>query len=362
MKKVLFTAKVDSHIEHFHLPYLEMFKKKGYEVHVASEGNSILRNCDEKFDLKFGKNPFSKSIIDNYRKLKEIMDKNDYDIIHTHTAIASVLTRISAYFSNKHKDNKSKVIYTAHGFQFVKCGPIKDWLLYFPVELIMGKITDILLLINHDDYKIADKFSMAKERILIDGVGLNLVEFDGEFKKIDLNNPVVSYIAELNDNKNQKLLIDAVQMSLEFYPNLKLQLIGSGDNMDCLKKIIYERQLEDNVFLLGYRKNVPRLLSDTSIVVSTSKREGLPMNIIEAMSMAKPIIVTKCRGHVDLIKDGINGFIVDYNAKEISLRINQLLEDEALAQELGNNAKLSSKKYDINQIKVSMKKIYGLDE
>ena len=94
-KKVLFTAKVDSHIMQFHIPYLKYFKDNGYEVHVASEGTHEIPYVDFKYDVEFGKNPFTKNNLETFKVIEKLIETHNFDIIHTHTAVASVLTRLA---------------------------------------------------------------------------------------------------------------------------------------------------------------------------------------------------------------------------------------------------------------------------
>lgn len=103
MKKVLFVATVvKMHIMVFHLPYLERFKQNGYERHVCArnnyenKGECIIPYCDKYFDLPFERSPFNLKNIDAYKQLKKIIESNEYDIIHCHTPIGGVLTRLAA--------------------------------------------------------------------------------------------------------------------------------------------------------------------------------------------------------------------------------------------------------------------------
>ena len=101
-KKVLFTATVvKTHINVFHFPYLKWLKKRGYEVHVAAKNDfinepCIIPNCDKYYDVKFARFPFSKTNIKAYKQLKKLIQENNYDIIHCHTPVAGVLTRLAA--------------------------------------------------------------------------------------------------------------------------------------------------------------------------------------------------------------------------------------------------------------------------
>ena len=123
MKKILFTATVDSHILNFHLPYLKWFKEKGYEVHVASNGESKIPFVDVKHNILFERSPYSIKNISAYINLKKIIDENNFIIIHCNTPIGGVLTRLAA---RKARVNGTKVIYTAHGFHFFKGSPLRN--------------------------------------------------------------------------------------------------------------------------------------------------------------------------------------------------------------------------------------------
>lgn len=131
MKKVLFTATVDSHILHFHIPYLKWFKGQGYEVHVATNGNEGIPYCDVKHKISFEKTPLKINNLKAIKQLKEIIEKEKFNIIHCHTPMGSVVTRIAA--RRARKKYNTKVIYTAHGFHFYKGAPILNWLIFYPV-------------------------------------------------------------------------------------------------------------------------------------------------------------------------------------------------------------------------------------
>lgn len=118
MKKVLFSATVDSHILHFHLPYLKMFKEKGYEVHVATNTDDAIPFCDVKHKVSFERSPFRKNNLKAIKQMKKILLDNNFDIVHTHTPMGSVVTRLA------YKKLKIKLIqglFILHmGFIFIK--------------------------------------------------------------------------------------------------------------------------------------------------------------------------------------------------------------------------------------------------
>lgn len=360
MKKVLYTAKVDSHIIHFHLPFIKYLKEIGYETYVASEGDTKMNDVDYKYNFNFGNNPLSFKNFSNYKKMKKLIMDNDFDIIHTHTAIASVITRLAAF----RVGGIRKVVYTAHGFHFLKGGPFLNWIIYYPIEKIMSYLTTDLILINKQDYNLAKSKLHAKNIHYVPGVGIKDVFFTKKVKKpsnikIEKGYLYITYVAELNKNKNQILAIKAFQKLLNNIPNVILLLIGEGKDRKKLQNYIEKNNLKGKVNLLGYCTNIEELLSISSVAISTSKREGLAVNLIESMAVGLPIVGCRTRGVTDLI-DRDNGYIVDFDIDELSSKIYELLSNKKLNDEISKSNKEKAKKYNINSILEKLINIYEI--
>jgi len=185
MKKVLFTATLDSHILQFHIPYLKMFKEQGYQVHVATNEENEIPFCDVKHVVCFERNPIKINNLRAIRCLNKIIDKEKFDIIHCHTPMGGVVTRLAA---KKARKAGTKVIYTAHGFHFFKGAPIKNWLIFYTIEKWLAKYTDTLITINEEDYKLAKrKFKKIKNIEYVHGIGLDTTKFDIDITKKELN-------------------------------------------------------------------------------------------------------------------------------------------------------------------------------
>ncbi|ASS96090.1 glycosyltransferase family 4 protein [Peribacillus simplex] len=317
MKKVLFTATVDSHILNFHIPFLKWFKNQGYEVHVASKGNSAIPFVDIKHNVPFNRSPYNKANIKAYREMKNLIKKYNYELIHCHTPMGSVLTRLAAINVSK---KRTTVIYTAHGFHFFKGAPLINWLLYYPIEKWMSRSTDCLITINEEDYNLVEKNFKSSKIKLVNGVGINLDKFQPQTsekkaflrseQKYNDSDFILFFAGELSFRKNQELLISVISILKEKIPNIKLLLAGEGDLSDKYKQMVNNLGLSDNIHLLGYRNDVKDLLLMSDIAVSSSRQEGLPVNIMEAMATGLPLIVTDCRGNRDLVKDFNNGFVI----------------------------------------------------
>ncbi len=372
MKKVLFTATVDSHILAFHIPYLKYFKEQGYEVHVATNGNAEIPYCDKKYTVSFERSPYKLNNIKAIFTLKKIVEEEKYDMIHTHTPMGSVVTRLAS--KHLRKKHQTRVIYTAHGFHFYIGSPKRNWLLFYPVEKYLSKYTDTLILINKEDYNLAKKrFKKCKDINYVPGVGIDKEKFDikmSQKEKEDLRKSfglkkddfVMIYPAELNKNKNQILLIDVMTSLVEKYPNIHLFLAGKDSYNGYYQRIVKERGLINNIHFLGFRKDIPRLLKITDLSVASSLREGLPVNIMEAMYMKVPIIATITRGVSDLIKNNKNGYIIEKNdVNSFTKKVEKLYNDKNRRLLMAKNNKELIKPLMLDNIMKEMKKIYEAD-
>lgn len=373
MKKVLFVASVAGHIKNFHTPYLKLFKDKGYTTYVAAnwtlKENEKIDFCDNFIQLPIERKPFSLKNIKAIFKLKKLLKVEKFDIIHCHTPMGSVVARLAAKEARK---NGTRVIYTAHGYHFYKGAPLINWLLYYPVEKWLAKYTDTQITITQEDFDLAKKKFKIKDLNLVHGVGLdeekfNILISDEEKEnlkqelKIDDKSVVCTYVAELNKNKNQQLLIKAIKRLKYDNNNVTLLLVGKGRYEPKLLKLIKKMNLEENVKLLGYRSDIVKILSITDIYLASSLREGLPVNVMEAMYMGLPIIAVDNRGHRELVQHNENGFIVEQNSameNNMSNYLNLLVNDKHLREKFGNDSKGKVREYTLNNVINSMNKIY----
>ena len=370
MKKVLFTATVDSHILHFHIPFLKYFKENGYEVHVATSENDDIPYCDKKIQIPFERSPYSINNLKAIKKLKKVIMEEKYDIIHTHTPMGSVVTRLAA--KKARKKYHTRVIYTAHGFHFYKGASKFNWMLFYPVEKYLSKYTDILITINNEDYELAkNKFKKCKDIEYVPGVGIDEKKFNfnmSDKEKSELRKSlglkdddfVMICVARLDKNKNQGFLIEITRELISKNKNIHLLLVGP----DELNGIYQEQSKEilSNVHFLGYSNIIPKLMKISNIAVSASLREGLPVNILEALASNLPVVAIDARGVRDLIEDDVNGYVVSKNnhndKSEFINKIEIIYNNKEIYNKLKNGNKEEIKKYFLDKIIENMKNIY----
>ena len=320
--KVLLTATVQSHICQFHKPLVEVLHTHGCEVHVAARDNLAEKNglkldfVEKVYNVPFSRSPKSLDNIKAYKELKRLIEKEDYDVIHCNTPMGGIVTRLAA---RKARKNGTKVYYTAHGFHFYKGAPKKNWIIFYSIEKIFSKITDTVITITNEDYQLARKKFYCNVEY-IHGVGANTKKFyvmsndeRQEIKQemgIPSDEKIILNIGELLPNKNQKIAIIAMKEIIKKVPNSRLLIAGNGREKENLEKLICENGLEKHITMLGYSTQIQKYLNICNVLITCSFREGLPVNLMEAMLCGKPIVASDNRGHRELIKNGWNGYLV----------------------------------------------------
>nr|WP_241635350.1 glycosyltransferase family 4 protein [Fusobacterium gastrosuis] len=363
-KKVLIIATVYSFISHFEKNDIKLLQELGYKVVVASnfEGykNELEHLNVEKLNINFARSPFALKNLKSFFQLNKYIKNNKIDLIHCHTPVGGVIARLIGKF------NKTKVIYTAHGFHFFKGASLLNWLIYYPIEKILSKYTDVLITINNEDYELAKNKFYAKKVEYIPGVGVDTekiakIEVDKKKKREELglkeDEIILLSVGELSTRKNHIIPIRALEKLKQY--NIKYLICGIGNLDKYLKDECKKLRIEDKVIFLGYRKDIYELCKISDIYIFPSLQEGLPVALMEAMATGLPVIASNIRGNNDLVENDINGFLIN-SESEYSEKIEIFLQKINLRLEIGkeNNKKIKNN-FDIKIISKKMREIYS---
>lgn len=361
--------------------HVRVAKELGYEVHYASNFNRKAYDYDEKemadlgvicHQLDIEKSPLKVSANKKALKdLEEIIEKEKINIVDCHTPMGGALARMAGAKAA----NKPYVIYTAHGFHFYKGASPLHNLIYASAEKRLAKKTDALLTINKEDYEYAlNHFELRQKKNVfwLKGMGVDISHFTPDLRIEEINKKRseilvphdafhIVTIAEINKNKNQKAVVEAIAGIED--ENIYYSICGRGPYEKQLKMIISDNKLDKRVKIIGYRNDVKEILQTADVFAFPSKREGLGLAALEALACEVPLIVTDNRGTREYAKEGVNALVCNGSEAEFKQAIMKLATDKELLKSLKSNCRESVKEFSIENVKKQISEIYkGIDK
>lgn len=367
-KKILVTS-TDLMMVQFLTPHIINLSENGYEVSIAcSDVGGRMQEVREKlqaytkaiYKVRLHRSPVRIDNMNGYRDMNAIICKNHYDVIWTNEPVMGVVTRLAA---QKARKEGTKVLYMVHGFHFYKGAPMLNWFVYYPIEKLMASKCDMICTVNREDYRRAKKFNVQEVKY-IHGIGINTerltiskdsTNIRKELKLLEDETLVLS-IGELNKNKNQKVIIQAIKTINN--KQLHYILCGKGNQEKELKDLADQLGIEKYIHFLGYRRDVVDICSQSDIYVMPSYREGLPVSSLEAMYCGLPLVTSKIRGLEDIMEEGKTGYMCEpEDSKGFADRINRLLKNAESRKKMGQYNKKVVKPYCIKETKGEVLKL-----
>ena len=344
---------------------------EGSIVDIAANengGETPVPGCYREWGCKIYQLPCSRSPLDKkniaaVREIKKIVQNGGYGLVHCHTPIAAACARVACKGLRK---NGVRILYTAHGFHFYTGAPLKNWLLYYPVERLCAHWTDILITINHEDYERARRRLRAKQVEYVPGVGIDIKRFtdtkiDRAAKRAEMGGRdgtvLLISVGELSKRKNHALAIRALAGIMD--SNIHYAIAGTGPLRNELQALAESLGVSDRVHFLGYRRDIPELYKAADICVFPSVQEGLPVAVMEAMACGLPVVATNIRGTSDLLGDSENALIARHDdVMGLSEALVRMCGDLKLRVRLGAENQERSRQYDVSSVNQKMRRIY----
>lgn len=352
--KVLFTASTYSHIRSFHLPYLRAYQERGWEVHVACGGREgDIPHADAVFHLPFEKSMTAPANFKAASLLRKQIVREGYALVTTHTSLAAFFTRLAVLGMK----NRPRVVNMAHGYLFDGDTPALKRQVLLSAERLVAPVTDLLLTMNQTDLKIARTHKLGRRVENVPGIGVDFSRLEvgedrrglmrGEFG-IPQDAFVLFYAAEFSARKSQSVLIDAMELLPK---NVYLVLAGDGALHGQCWQSVRDRGLENRVLFPGHVRDVENWYAMADAAVTSSRSEGLPFNVMEAMYCGLPVVASAVKGHTDLIEDGVTGLLYPYGDHAACARaVQALLTDPARCQALGAQGKQRVEPYALDAV------------
>ncbi len=384
-KKALMHAHTAYMATQFNIDNIKILQSLGYEVDVAccwQDGDSAL-SPDAMQERRKKLDDLGCRVIETaslrkifnvlelskaYRQLKREVETNRYAIVHTQSPIGGVICRLACRKARKLYG--TKVIYAAHGFHFFKGASKKNWLVFYNVEKYCSKFTDLLITINKEDYENAKSFK-AKEVVYVPGAGVDTNKFvasAGAREKIreelDISDEttVLLSVGELIPRKNHIEVLRALNQMKDMgqADNIRYLIAGRGRIAKELHDTINDLGLSEIVTMLGFRSDVADIFAASDIYVFPSHQEGLPVALMEAMSVGMPIVCSEIRGNTDLISEGEGGYLFDSkDSKTLVSAIEHMLNTPVLERKkMGERNIDVMKQFDKDTVNEIMRRIY----
>ncbi len=377
--KALMVASVASMIDQFNRENISLLQTMGYEVDVACNfevGNTSSEERVKRFRQELQKQevgtfqlPIPRKIlafsdmIQAYKQLKKMVEEKQYTLVHCHSPIGSVIARLAC---RKQRKKGLKLIYTAHGFHFFTGAPKKNWLIFYPIEKIFARYTDILITICSEDYQRARKKKLGKNIVYSPGVGIDVDKVKKIDKKADKRQMLgirekdilVLSVGELNQNKNHETIVRALKQLNR--TDVHYVICGQGDKKEELERMAKQFGMEERLHLLGFRTDALEWMKVADLFAFPSYREGLPVSLMEAMAAGLPVVCSKIRGNVDLIKDGEGGYMCEpMDVASFAENLSRLIKDAEQRKCMGEKNQITVQQFDKSKVSEVMKKVYG---
>ena len=352
MKKVLFAASNPAHIRNFHRPYIAWLADQGWQVWLLCGGSEPVPGVYRALPYPFQKRMWSPVNFRTARKLAALLRQERFDLVYVHTSLAAFFVRLAVRMAGK---GETRVVNMCHGYLFDDQTPPVKRRLLLTAERLTAPVTDLLLVMNDCDLRLAEKHRLAARVVKVDGVGVDFGRFtprsrtearralgvgDGDF--------LLLYPAEFSKRKNQPFLLRGLKLLPQ---NVKLALCGSGAGLSGCQALAARLGLGGRVLFPGQVADLSDWYAAADLCVSASRYEGLPFNIMEGMYAARPIVASQIKGHADLVGEGVCGFLYPYGDEDAFADcVKILMGDQELRRIMGEKGRARAETYALDRV------------
>lgn len=328
-KKLLYiTARADHGGGPKHLDLLINYLAGKFEIYVACPPDEPYYSLwkQNKNISKILSIPHRKLTASGLGNLYTLIKENNIEIVHSHGKGAGIYSRLLKLLVPS-----LTIVHTFHGVHISEYSQIQKSIYIF-IERLAGILTKKFINVSNGerDICLSLKFSTASKTSVIYN-GIPTPECLNEVKEVEF---VVTSITRFDYSKNMQLAFEIAKV----LPFIKFCWVGDGPDRQSLEEQAIIEQVS-NITFAGFQDNPMAFLAQTSVYLSTSRWEGLPISLIEASSLGIPVIATNVTGNNEVVTHDLNGLLFDQNFPEIAVKyIEKLYNNRYLHQQLSQNA------------------------
>jgi glycosyltransferase involved in cell wall biosynthesis len=365
MPRLLIVTTIPATLSAFLLPFARHYRACGWQVDAMTRSEPITPDIHSAFDqvwtLPWSRHPVNLSnLIGTPQRIRQIVERERYDIVHVHTSVAAFVTRYAL------RDLRRRlgvcVIYTAHGFNFDQSMPCHKNLAFLALEKLASAWMDYQVVINRTDELAAVRYRLAPpDRVwYMPGIGVDLTHYcpesipDAEAEAVRRemgvapDEALVLMIAEFIPRKRHADVLRAFARLGR--RSAHLALAGTGPLLEPMRRLADDLGIAGQTHFLGYRSDVPALLRAAAVMILPSRQEGLPRSILEAMAMGVPVIGSDIRGVRDLLADGAGMIVPVGNIEALTRAMARVIDDRAAARAMAERGLEQAQRYDLQRI------------
>ena len=274
-------------------------------------------------------------------KIRRILRRERPQIVHTHTPKAGIVGRWAARLAGV-----PRIIHTFHGFGFNTLQSSWRTRIYVAIERFTALITTHFVAVSHQNLLKGESYRIfPQERCSLIRSGIDFSKFqnakpDKAQKKMELglspSDSIVGIVAAFTTHKALNYFVDVAARLHPQFPQVKFVMVGDGELRPQIEHQIAKLQLQSIVRLLGWRSDIPEVLSTFDVFLLTSLWEGLPRALVESVLAGIPVVASDVDGVCEVIHDGENGFLVPAGDTQAMARgVGRLLQDDFLRRRMG---------------------------
>lgn len=292
--------------------------------------------------------------------LDRLIRRGDIDIVHVHSQEAGLLSRVVALTAGARR-----VIYTP---QTIDIRRIRWHWLYVLIERILARGTNVIVSVNEADRERLIRWGIPPHKVVTIPNGIDLGAFEGPVDVgslrrklgLDENRPLVMQVGRLSMQKDPLAFVEGAAYVVREHSDVQFALVGEGPLGDAVATHVQALSLNGYVRMLGWCDEAFRLMAATDVVTLTSRWEGMPHALLEAMAWSRPVVATAVNGCPEVVVDGSTGFLVPPgNTTAWARRVMDLLSDPVRAAAMGRQGrKRVEERFSLQDMAARIEKLY----